>query len=165
MSVSDLAKPSPLGPRPPAPIPNARPLGPLSLLIRFWRNPLDTWTRFNFEWPITQANGVLGRVAVICEPAAIKRVLIDNVANYRKDELQLRVLSPGLGNGLLTAEGGDWRKQRRALAPLFTPRMVEAFAPAMIATADWLVERWAPLRAGRRLDVAAEMSVATLEVL
>src|SRR5579872_7427530 len=77
MSVSDLAKPSPLGPRPPAPIPNARPLGPLSLLIRFWRNPLDTWTRFNFEWPITQANGLLGRIAVVCEPAAIKRVLID----------------------------------------------------------------------------------------
>ena len=165
MSVSDLAKPSPLGPRPPAPIPNARPLGPLSLLIRFWRNPLDTWTRFNFEWPITQANGLLGRIAVVCEPAAIKRVLIDNAANYPKDPLQLRVLSPGLGDGLLTSEGGDWRKQRRALAPLFTPRMVLSFAPAMVATAEWLIERWAPLRPGRRLDIAGEMSVATLEAL
>jgi cytochrome P450 len=75
------------------------------------------------------------------------------------------VLSPGLGDGLLTSEGDDWRKQRRALAPLFTPRMVLSFAPAMIATAEWLIERWAPLRPGRRLDLAGEMSVATLEVL
>ena len=165
MSVSDFARPSSLGARPPAPIPHAKPLGDMSLLIRFWRNPLTTWTRFNFEWPITQADSVLGRIAVVCEPAAIKRVLIDNAANYRKDALQLRVLSPGLGNGLLTAEGGDWRKQRRALAPLFTPRMIEIFAPAMIATADWLTARWTPLRTGRRLDIAAEMSVATLEVL
>ncbi len=165
MSASDFAKTFPLGARPPAPIPNERPLGAVRLLVRFWRNPLDTWTRFNFEYPITQANGVLGRVAVVCEPAAIKRVLVDNAANYRKDPLQLRVLSPGLGKGLLTAEGGDWRKQRRALAPLFTPRMVQAFAPAMVATAEWLVQRWSPLRPGRRLNVAAEMSVATLEVL
>jgi cytochrome P450 len=134
-------------------------------LFTFWRNPIATWTRYNFERPITQANGVLGRIAVVCEPAAIRRVLIDNVANYRKDALQLRVLSPGLGNGLLTAEGADWRKQRRALAPLFTPRMVDGFTPAMIASAEWLVERWTPLRAGRRLDIAGEMSIAALEVL
>jgi cytochrome P450 len=165
MSVSDLARPSPLGPRPPAPIPNEKPLGPLPLLIRFWQNPLATWTRYNFEWPITQADGILGRIAVVCEPAAIRRVLIDNVANYRKDALQLRVLSPGLGDGLLTAEGAEWRKQRRALAPLFTPRLVDVFTPAMIASAEWLVGRWAPLRDGRRLDIAGEMSLATLEVL
>jgi cytochrome P450 len=165
VSVSELARTSALGERPPAPIPNEKPLGPLPFLLRFWRNPLATWTRFNFEWPITQADGVLGRVAVVCEPNAIRRVLIDNVANYRKDALQLRVLSPGLGDGLLTAEGADWRKQRRALAPLFTPRMVEVFTPAMIASAQWLMERWSPLRSGRRIDIAGEMSMAALEVL
>jgi cytochrome P450 len=165
MSVSDLARASALGERPPAPIPHEAPLGALPFLFHVWRNPLTTWTRYNFEWPITQANGVLGRVAVICEPAAIRRVFIDNVANYRKDALQLRLLSPGLGDGLLTAEADDWRRQRRALAALFTPRMVEVFAPAMIAAAEWLVERWSPLRPGRRLDISGEMSIATLEVL
>src|SRR5262249_6828229 len=137
MSVGEFARPFTTAERPPAPIPHEKPLGSVSLLFRFWRNPLTTWTRFNFEAPITQANGVLGGVAVICEPASIKRVLIDNAANYRKDALQHRVLSPGLGGGLLTAEGGDWRKQRRALAPLFTPRMIETFGPAMIAAAEW----------------------------
>jgi len=165
VNASDLAMSASARRRPPAPIPNEAPLGSLAFLIRFWKNPLTTWTRHNFEWPITQADGVLGRVAVVCDPGAIRRIFIDNVANYRKDALQLRVLSPGLGNGLLTAEGDDWRKQRRALAPLFTPRVVESFIPAMIVSARWLIDRWSPLRDGRRLDVAAEMSLATLEVL
>jgi cytochrome P450 len=165
VNIRALATPSPLGERPPAPIPNEKPLGSLPFLIRFWRNPLTTWTRFNFEWPITQADGVLGRVAVVNEPNAIRRVLIDNVANYRKDPLQLRVLSPGLGDGLLTADGAIWRKQRRALASLFTPRMVDHFTPAMVESADWLMTRWSPLRSGRRIDIAGEMSMATLEVL
>ena len=50
---------------------------------------------------------MLGERAVVSEPAAVRRVFLDNVANYRKDELQLRVLRPGLGSGLLT------RKARR----------------------------------------------------
>jgi cytochrome P450 len=165
VSASDLSISASARRRPPAPIPNEAPLGSLAFLIRFWKNPLTTWTRHNFEWPITQADGVLGRVAVVCDPSAIRRIFIDNVANYRKDSLQLRVLSPGLGDGLLTAEGDDWRKQRRALAPLFTPRVVESFIPAMIASAQWLTDRWSLLRDGRRLDAAAEMSLATLEVL
>jgi cytochrome P450 len=151
--------------RPPAPVPHDKPLGVLPLLIGFWRNPLATWTRYNFEWPITQADTVIGRLVVVCDPAAIRRVLVENAANYRKDALQLRVLSPGLGHGLFTAEGDDWRRQRRALAPLFTPRMVDFFTPAMIASAEALVARWDPLRAGRRINVAAEMSLATLDVL
>jgi cytochrome P450 len=97
--------------------------------------------------------------------AAVRHVFVDNVANYRKDALQMRVLRPGLGTGLLTAEGDDWRVQRRALAPLFTPRMVAEFLQPMMQSADWLVQRWAPLREGRRIDLASEMSRVTLDVL
>ena len=152
-------------PRPPAPPRPEGPLNPLAFLYGLWRNPLSTWSRQSFELPFVQAEGVLGRVAVLNEPAAIRHVLVDNVANYRKDALQLRVLRPGLGNGLLTAEGDEWRAQRRALSPLFTPRLVDSFEPAIVDSANWLLDRWAELRDGRRVDVSAEMSRATLEVL
>ncbi len=162
MSLTEAPRPAF---RPPAPPRPEGPIGPLSFLLGMWRNPLATWSRQSFEIPFIQAEGVMGRVAVLNEPSAIRHVFVDNAANYRKDALQLRVLSPGLGNGLLTAEGDEWRAQRRALAPLFTPKMVDSFEPAMIACAEWLVARWTPLREGRRLDVSAEMSRVTLEVL
>ena len=64
----------------------------------------------------------VGRVAVISDPGAIRRVLMVNVDNYQKDWLQRRVLSGVLANGLLTVEADQWKLQRRALAPLFNLR-------------------------------------------
>ena len=103
--------------------------------------------------------------AVVNDPDAVRRVFLDNAANYRKDALQLRVLRPGLGTGLLTADGEDWRVQRRALAPLFSPRQVADFAPAMHRVARAAAARYAAARDGRVSDVAADMARVTLEVL
>jgi cytochrome P450 len=150
---------------PPAPQPRERPFGTLGLLYAMWQNPLLTWTTRHFEEPIVTAQTVLGRIAVVSDPAGIKQVLVDNATNYHKGPLQRRLLGPGLGQGLLTTEGETWRKQRRALAPLFTPRVVEAFAPAMGKSGQWMVDRWLAQRPGRILDISGEMSRLTLDVL
>ena len=92
-------------------------------------------------------------------------MLLDNAANYRKDALQKRVLAPGLSHGLLTSEGEEWRVQRRALAPLFTPRIVTSFAAAMVRNADALAARWERLRPGRPVDVQKHMARVTLDIL
>ena len=111
--------------RPPAPPPAARAARTCSSSCAACaHNPLTTWTDEHFAEPIVAGEGVLGRITVVSDPAAIRHILVDNAANYRKDDLQRRVLAPGLGNGLLTAEGEEWRLQRRTLAPLFSPRNV-----------------------------------------
>ncbi|HEX3495600.1 MAG TPA: cytochrome P450, partial [Methylocella sp.] len=97
--------------------------------------------------------------------AAVRRVFLDNAANYRKDDLQLRILRPGLGNGLLTAEGEGWRMQRRELAPLFSPRQIAEFAPAVHRVGQAAAERMIRRRDGAVADVGAAMSRLTLEVL
>jgi len=163
--TDSFTAPSRPKPRPAAPLPLRQPPGPISFLYGLWRNPIATWSKPSFEELIVESEGVMGRVALVSDPVAIRHIFVDNVANYRKDALQMRVLKPGLGNGLLTAEGDDWRMQRRALAPLFTPRAVSEFLGAMSQSARWLVERWQPLREGRRIDVSSEMSRVTLDVL
>jgi cytochrome P450 len=152
-------------PRPPAPLPRAKPLGPIALLMALWRNPLECWAEEHFEKPIVRVRLPIGQAILVHEPRAIRRVLIENAANYRKDALQRRVLSAGLDDGLLSAEGEQWHVQRRILAPMFARRTVESFAPAMTAAAARLVERWAGLGAGATVDVAAEMTRLTLDVL
>jgi cytochrome P450 len=151
--------------RAPAPKPREVPLGPIRLIMALRQNPVETWTRAHFEKPILVGRRVLGEMAVVSEPAAIRRVLLDNVANYRKDDLQRRVLSPGLGDGLLTAEGKQWRAQRRTVAPMFTPRTVLSFAPHMIEAARVAVQRLQRRRAGQVVDVSEEMARVTLEIL
>jgi cytochrome P450 len=139
-------------------------LGPLALLRVLASNPLEAWTKAHFEKPIVMGGLSIGRVALVSDPAAIRRVLMDNNQNYHKDWLQQRVLSAGLTNGLLTAEGQQWRTQRRALAPLFARRSVLSFSAAMIDAAAALVERLR-LRDGQIEDMAVEATRLTLEVL
>jgi cytochrome P450 len=150
---------------PPAPRPREKPLGGLGLLKALRTNPITIWTRRHFEEPIVLRRTIIGPMCVVSDPAAIKHVLVDNARNYRKGVLQTRVLRPGLGNGLLTAEGESWRSQRRALAPAFTPRLIESFQPAMASVAASLVERWRTLPDASPIDAARDMTHVTLEVL
>ena len=149
---------------PPAPLPRQKPLGPLALLRVLARNPLEAWTQEHFEKPIVMGGLSIGRVALVSDPAAIRRVLMDNVQNYQKDWLQQRVLSAGLNNGLLTVEGQQWRTQRRALAPLFARRTASNFTATMTEAAAGIVERL-NAREDRVDDIAVEVTRVTLDVL
>ncbi len=160
-----LASTTPSPFRPPAPTPRKGPIGSFATIYALWRNPLEVWTRAHFERPLLIGRTVMGMRAVVNDPQAIRRIFLDNAANYRKDALQLRVLRPGLGTGLLTAEGEDWRVQRRALAPLFSPRQVADFAPAMHRVARAAAERYEATPGGRVSDIATDMARVTLEVL
>lgn len=151
--------------RPPAPKPQARPLGPIALLSALRRNPLECWARPHFEQPIVEGGLPVGHVLLVHEPAAIRRVLLENAANYQKDRLQRRVLSAGLSDGLLSAEGEQWRAQRRAVAPIFAHKQVRDFGPAMIEAGEAMMERWLGLGDGAEIDAAVEMTRLTLEVL
>ncbi len=151
--------------RPPAPIPGDAPLGLFALLRALRTNPLKAWTKAYFHQPIVRSGLPFMPAVVVSEPNAIRHILLDNAANYRKDDLLLRILSPGLGNGLLTVEGEQWRRQRHAVAPMFTRKTIENFAPDMLAAADVLVERWSRLPEGAVVDVAEDVTRVTLDVL
>jgi cytochrome P450 len=151
--------------RPPAPAHRLKPLGALGTIYTLWRNPLEIWSRAHFEKPVLIGKSFLGVRAVVSDPVAVRRVFLDNAANYRKDAQQLRVLRPGLGTGLLTVDGEAWRAQRRAIAPLFSPRQVADFAPAMHRVARAAVERLNVGREARPLEIGEEMARTTLRVL
>jgi len=150
---------------PPAPKPQPGLLGPLALIRTLKRNPLECWAVQHFEQPVVAGGLPIGHVLLVHEPRAIRRVLLDNAANYRKDRFQRRVLSAGLNDGLLSAEGEQWRLQRRVLAPMFARKTVMDFAPAMMGAAEALIDRWSALGDRATVDVAAEMARLTLEVL
>ena len=116
--------------------------------------------------PILVYRGPVGDMVVVNAPDAIRRVFLDNVGNYPKDRLQLEKLGPGLGRGLLTAEGEDWKFQRRTLAPLFQPHAVTDYLPAMVdAVRDRLARFAIAATDGTTIDIAAEMTKLTYDVI
>jgi len=151
--------------RPPAPIPPACRLSFLKLLSTLKRNPLECWSADFFREPIVKVKLPFADALLVHDPMAIKHVLLDNAANYRKDPIQRRILATGLADGLLSVEGERWEVQRRTLAPLFARRNVASLTDAMLSAADLLSERWGrPIPHGA-LDVAAELTLLTLNVL
>ena len=150
--------------RPPAPVPQPKQLGVLRLISTLKRNPLECWAQEHFEKPVVAGGLPLTHVLLVHEPNAIRHVLLDNAGNYQKDTIQRRVLSAGLGDGLLSAENERWRAQRRTVAPVFARKTIMDFAPAMIAAGHALSGRWRR-NGGTPVDVAAEMSRVTLDVL
>jgi cytochrome P450 len=95
-------------------------------------------------------------------PDGVRRVLQENNRNYGKGTLTLGILKPVLGEGLLTSEGELWRRQRRLMQPVFHRRSVAAFGEIMSRETLAMLGRWRP---GEQLDVAAEMSRLTLDVV
>ncbi|MEN3380992.1 MAG: hypothetical protein V7608_1036 [Hyphomicrobiales bacterium] len=152
--------------RPPAPEPLTEPLGPLALYRALRTNAVSAWRREAYEEPYIADRNILGGYVLLADPDLIRRVLIDNAANYPKDALQLEKLEPAVGRGLLTADGESWRLQRRTVAPLFQPQSVERYLAPMAASIDALLDRWARhAETGAVIDVAREMTSLTYDVI
>lgn len=149
----------------PAPKPRAKRPGLFRLLAILKDNPLEAWTAVHFEKRLVREGLPFMPAVVVSDPGAIQRVLLDNVANYRKDELLLRILSPTLTNGLLTVDGEQWRRQRRAVAPMFARKSITSYAHEMKNAADALVGRLRRNSDGAIVDVAQEATDTTLDVL
>jgi hypothetical protein len=82
--------------------------GLIELIRTLKRNPLECWSAEFFREPITRIRLPFTDAVLFHDPAAIKRVLLDNADNYRKDPIQRRILSSGLADGLLSVEGSRW---------------------------------------------------------
>ena len=67
-------------------------------------------------------------VVVANSPPAARHVLLENHANYEKTpQLPGTVLEPGLGRGLISAQGAEWKRQRRIMAPAFNAKTLKSF--------------------------------------
>lgn len=150
--------------RPPAPDYRPGPL-PLHRLLRaVLFNPLQIWSREHFEQPLVVARTALGTRVVVSDPEAIKRILVDNAANYVRDTLQQRILVRTTGHSLFSSEGADWRLLRKTYAPFFSHRALSTYWPGVIAAADRLVGRLGA-RSGESVALDREMAAATVDVL
>ncbi len=71
-----------------------------------------------------------------------------------------------LGDGLITSTGELWRRQRRLMAPFFTPRAVEQYAPFIAAEGRRLIDRWtASSESGRPVEMIDEMMTVTAAII
>jgi cytochrome P450 len=148
-----------------APVPRS---GSLSLFeyFRVLRDSLiATYAKEAYERDFVERT-LFGRSRLLVnEPSAIKHVLLDNAANYRKSEITRRILEPGLGRGLITSEGETWRRHRRTMSPAFDHRSIASYGSVITGAAEELLADWSRLGAGATVDVSTAMMQVTLNII
>ncbi|MEZ4300242.1 MAG: cytochrome P450 [Polyangiaceae bacterium] len=104
-------------------------------------------------------------VHLLSHPDHVRRVLVDEHRNYDKQTKGFNVLRLVLGNGLLTAEGDFWRRQRRIAQPAFHKERIAAFGERMVRATEDTARAWTDLaKSGATMDVASEMMRLTLRI-
>lgn len=153
-------------PRPAAPIPPKDWPGLWWSLrhIRDLGNPIALWPEESYHAGII-VRRFRGRTAVVVnQPEAVRHVLVTNSSNYRKSRDAVALLAPVIGNGLLTSDGEDWRRQRYTALPAFHRKSILGLVPLMShATAETLA-RWGAMGDGATVDVSREMRRLTLTI-
>jgi cytochrome P450 len=155
-------KPAPFVP--PAPRPRQTPPSTLQMMRIVYRNPLELWGEPSYTKPwISISTGIGGPLVIANDPGLIRHVLVDNAKNYRMARVRQKILRPILRDGLLTAEGQVWRRSRKAMAPVFTPRATDGFAPAMLSKSIEFAGRYRG--EGETVDLARDMTMLTYDIL
>ena len=72
------------------------------------------------------------KLVIVIHPEHIRHITITNAPNYEKLKSYDPVRNYIIGDGLVTSTGELWKRQRRLMAPFYTPRGVQEFAEIML---------------------------------
>lgn len=151
---------------PAAPVPRNTPPSALEVVRVTMRNPIELWGEPSYNEPVIQARFFGQHLTIANHPGLVRHVLVDNASGYGMQPVRQLVLKPILREGLLTAEGDNWKRSRKAMAPVFTPRHARGFANQMLKQSEAFasgLEKNANENA--EINVSAAMTQLTYQVL
>jgi cytochrome P450 len=134
-------------------------------LARFIRNPLQALPRSVYTERVVTYGKKRPLVTWVTDPELIERILLKDVERFPKTQLDRRVLTPMLGDGILTAEGDSWRWQRKVASPMFRYAELLSYVPTMVDAAEQLLEAWKPRGQEFTTDIEEAMTETTFSVI
>lgn len=130
--------------------------GRLHLVLEAWAREFGPLFRFRLPGK---------RFLVVSDPALVCRLLRDRPEALRRGARLARALEEGGVRGVFTAEGEDWRLQRKFVMRALTPEIIHRFFPRLAAHTERLRRRWLDAaRAGRPVDLLRDLKAFTLDI-
>jgi cytochrome P450 len=100
----------------------------LQFLSALRQNAYSAFPPRCLEEPIVKLRAAGQLFILSCAPEVIRHVMMTQAEDYARLPFGRRILGPIIGRGLALSEGEAWRRQRRAMAPAFTPPNVSIMA-------------------------------------
>jgi cytochrome P450 len=102
---------------------------------------------------------------VTADRDVIATLLRDRPDAMRRSSRTAEMLNEVGTRGLFTAEGEDWRRQRKLVMRALTPEVIHNFFPTLTMLTERLRARWdAAIAAGKPVDVLRDLKAYTLDV-
>ena len=133
--------------------------------VTFLRNPLEGFGPLAWNQPIVTIPSIAGitRVThVVSDPEGMDTILASESKHFTKAPIDHRILSPATREGLLSVHGEQWKRQRKAVAPIFRPRHVADLAPLVTEVLHGFAEK---IGDGAEVELNAAMAELTFDVL
>jgi cytochrome P450 len=147
------------------PGPKARPLFGNVGEIRAqpFHHVLESWAR---EYgPLYRFRIMRKQMLATSDRDLIAALLRDRPDMMRRSSRTAEMLNEIGTRGLFTAEGEDWRRQRKLVMRALTPEVIHNFFPTLAAMTDRLRLRWeAAIAAGKPVDLLRDLKAYTLDV-
>jgi cytochrome P450 len=139
----------------------------VGLKIFFERAPdlLETLPRACYTQAVVAVP--IGRrpVFIVNDPDIVRRIFIDDREHYPKSDLMVSSLRPLLGDGVLISGGDTWEHDRSMLEPAFMHMRLEQLFPKMQQAVHDFIDRLALVPADTVLDLEAELSRVTADIM
>jgi cytochrome P450 len=102
----------------------------------------------------------------VFDPELVRALLVDHAGQMIRWERGIEVFAQLFGQSVLTTEGATWQRQRRMLAPAFSPKRVAGYAQLMQAAAGpALTAAVPPAQAQALVDMDALFTRVAMDVI
>jgi cytochrome P450 len=129
------------------------------LLLEFGRNIICAAPNRAYDDLVIRRRVIGTDTLLVNDPEAVRHVLME-MDRYKRVVFVRRMLAPLGENGLLLAEGQVWRRERRMLAPVFSPARISSLLPHFMSAAEGLARR---LDGEKQVNLSLAFQEATLE--
>jgi cytochrome P450 len=102
------------------------------------------------------------RIVLVSDPTLIREVLVERVDEFPKSPRDIALLSPFLGQGLLTNNGSSHRQRRKLVQPAFHHKRIQGYGEIMVNYTQDLLATW---KDGEIHSVHDEMMRLTLYIV
>lgn len=101
-------------------------------------------------------------IYLVSSPELIREVLVTKAKLFPKSDRDIAILAPFLGEGLVTINGQQHKRQRKLAQPAFHTRRINNYAEIMSSYAERIMRDWQP---GQQIDMSDEMMELTMFIV
>jgi cytochrome P450 len=132
-------------------------------LNRIAKNPPEFFAEMARTYGALARFGLVGqRIVLISDPALVREVLVERADEFPKSPRDLALLSPYLGQGLLTNNGSSHRQRRKLVQPAFHHKRIQGYGEIIVDYTEAMLATW---QDGDVRSVNEEMMRVTLYIV